>query len=61
MTTFIRGIKTSEFWLGLAGVVLTYLNSYFHWNLPVAEVVAGLGVVATYIASRSYLKAKVSK
>lgn len=52
------GIQSSEFWLGLASVILTYLNTNLGWNVPVPAIIACLGVVASYILGRSYLKSK---
>lgn len=50
------GYKTTEFWLGLITVVLTYLNDALGWNVPVTVVVAAVGLVATYTIGRSMVK-----
>lgn len=50
------GIKTSEFWIGLVGAILVFLNSFFKWNVPVVDVLGVLGVIATYIWGRSKVK-----
>lgn len=50
------GIKTSEFWLGLLTIILTYLNSALGWHIPVEVVVSVIGMVTAYIAGRTWLK-----
>lgn len=50
------GVKSSEFWVGLAAAVLPYLNHALGWNAPV-EFVAGSVVPAVfYILGRTWLK-----
>jgi hypothetical protein len=53
------GYKTTEFWMGLVGVILTYLNSNLGWNVPIPTVIACLTVIVGYILSRTYLKSKI--
>ena len=51
-----KGIKSSEFWLGLIALILTYLNKELGWNVPVEAIISVLGLVATYIIGRTIYK-----
>ncbi len=51
-----KGIFSSEFIMGLVGVILTYLNSALNWNVPVAEVLTVVGLIVTYIIGRTTYK-----
>ena len=57
-TSSKKGIKSSEMWVGLIGVILTYLNSQLELNMPVSSIVSIAGIVISYIASRTWLKSK---
>ncbi len=54
------GYKTTEFWLGLVTVILTYLNTKLGLHIPVAEIVALIGMVISYILGRTWLKSRTS-
>lgn len=51
------GIKTTEFWVALAGALLPILSKAFGWDLP-NEAIATL---VAYIVGRSGLKAIESR
>lgn len=53
---FKKGYKTTEFWLTIAGSVIVLVNSVTGLDLDAASIVAMLGSIAAYVASRSYLK-----
>lgn len=57
-TSSKKGFKSSELWVGLLGVVLTYLNSELELNMPVSSIIAIAAMVISYIASRTWLKSK---
>lgn len=50
------GVKTSEFWLTLVGVVIPVLNQYLGLNIPTEAVMGILGVIGTYSVSRGVAK-----
>lgn len=53
-----EGWKTTEFWLGLFGAILIFLNDYFGWKFDTNTIVAEVTMVVGYIASRTVLKAR---
>ena len=55
------GIRSTEFWLGLIGVILAYFNESLGLDIPVPAIVSVLGLIAVYIFGRSYVKGKNSK
>lgn len=55
------GIKTSEFWLGLLGVVLPYLNESLELGLDTPAIVAAITSIVAYIIGRSIVKIANSK
>ena len=57
-TKSTSGMKSSEFWLGLLGVILTYLNTVLEWNMPTESILSIVGIILGYIFSRTILKTK---
>jgi len=51
-----KGIKSSEFWLGLLGVILVYLNTALKLNIPVEAILSVVGLIVTYILGRTAYK-----
>lgn len=52
------GIKSTEFWMVIVGIVITVLNDVAGLNLDKESLMALLGTVIAYVGSRSYLKAQ---
>ena len=57
-TSSKKGIKSTELYVGLLGVILTYLNTEMELNMPVSSIVSIAAMVISYIASRTWLKAR---
>ena len=55
-----RGIKTSEFWVGLIGLLLPYLNQQFDLNIPTEQLVAIVAWALGYGGLRTYLKVRAN-
>lgn len=53
-----RGIKSTEFWLGLGTIILTFFNKELGLDLPVEAIISVSGLVIAYIASRTYIKSR---
>lgn len=58
-----KGIKTSEFWVGIATSALAIVNAFSEalWgvSLPADAILSIVGVAATYILGRSVAKHNV--
>ena len=50
------GVRTSEFWTTLAGLVVVLLNEEVGLDLDVEQTIALVGVVASYVLSRAWTK-----
>lgn len=55
-----KGFKTSEFWVGLAALLVPVLNGIFGWHLDLASILAVAGVASSYIWGRSKVKSPSS-
>lgn len=55
------GYKTTEFWLGLVAIILPYLNDALGLHIPVDVVMTTLGLVATYVVGRTWVKGKIAQ
>lgn len=53
------GIKSTEFWMVIIGVVITVLNDVAGLNLDKESLLGLLGTVIAYVGSRSYLKSQM--
>lgn len=53
-----NGLKTSEFWVGLLGVIVVFLNTQLKLGLDTDSILSVAGMVGTYIVSRTAIKAK---
>lgn len=53
-----NGLKTSEFWVGLLGVIVVFLNTQLKLGLDTNSILSVAGMVGTYIVSRTAIKAK---
>jgi hypothetical protein len=53
---YIRGSRTSEFFVAILAAVLPVIDKHFNLGLPVAELVGCIGVMAGYIIQRGWLK-----
>jgi len=52
-----QGWKTSEFWVTVATCLVTILNKAFGWEIPSEAILPVIGVAATYVLSRTVVKA----
>ena len=57
-THFKKGYKTTEFWLTLGAAVVAVVNATTGLDLDAESIIGLAGMVAAYVASRSFLKAK---
>lgn len=53
-----QGYKTTEFWLGLFGVIFVFLNEQLGWHLESQTIISAVTVIVSYIVSRTVLKSK---
>ena len=53
------GVKTSEFWVAILGAILPVLNSQLGLHIPTDQVMTILGLLASYVVSRSVVKARI--
>jgi hypothetical protein len=53
-----EGWKTTEFWIGLFGVMLVFLNDQFGWEFDTNTILAAVTMIVSYIASRTVLKVR---
>jgi len=53
-----KAIRTTNFWLVVAGALLTVLNQGLGWNLPTQDVLAVLAVLISYILGSSHIAAQ---
>lgn len=54
------GIKTSEFWVGVLAALLPFFDKFFDLRLPTEHILGSIGVIISYILSRTVVKAKSS-
>lgn len=53
-----EGWKTTEFWIGLFGVIFVFLNEQMDWHLEIQTVISAVTMIVGYITSRTILKFK---
>ena len=53
------GIKTSEFYVALLGAILPVLNKELGLHIPTDQVIAIIGLLASYVLGRSHIKSKL--
>ena len=56
MATIKKGIKTSEFYVGLVAAIIPVLNKFLGLELPTEAIISIVGLAATYILGRSFVK-----
>lgn len=56
----VKGWKTSEFWVLVAGSLVAILNKAFDWNIPNETVISIIGGISAYIIGRSLVKKPVA-
>ena len=53
-----EGWKTTEFWMGLFGVIFIFLNEQLGWHFEAQTIISAVTMIVGYIASRTILKVK---
>ena len=56
MATIKKGIKTSEFYVGLVAAIIPVLNKFLGLELPTEAIISIVGLAVTYILGRSFVK-----
>ncbi|MGR3310673.1 MAG: hypothetical protein ACUZ77_07845 [Candidatus Brocadiales bacterium] len=51
-----EGWKTTEFWIGMFGVILVFLNDQLGLGFETNTVIGAVTIIVGYIASRTVLK-----
>ncbi len=55
-----KGFVTSEFVTAMVGAMLPVLNEQLGWKIPQESVLAIIGILMTYIGSRTIVKIKTN-
>lgn len=55
---FKKGYKTTEFWVTIAAAAIALINATTGLDLDSESVIALAVTIASYVASRSYLKSR---
>ena len=53
---YTKGMKSSEFWLGLLAAGVAWANAQFGWGFTVEELLSIGGPAMAYIVSRGLAK-----